>query len=75
MIPTFTHEQLIRFIYNECTPQEKQCINRMIEEIPACADEYRDLKLIYKKLNSEQYEPSKTSVDIIMQHVHSIVHQ
>lgn len=74
MNPTSTQEQLIRFIYHECTPKERHAISRAIHEKEELAQEYAGLKRLQEHLNSEYYEPSQTSIDIIMQHVHSAVH-
>lgn len=75
MTPTFTHEQLIRYIYNDCTAEERQTIGRSICDNAELAAEFLEMKDIYNHLNAEQHEPSQTSLDIIMQYVSSEVHQ
>lgn len=75
MTPTFTHEQLIRYIYNDCTAEERQTIGRAICDNAELAAEFLEMKDIYNHLNAEQHEPSQTSLDIIMQYVSSEVHQ
>jgi hypothetical protein len=74
MTPTFTHEQLIRYIYNDCTAEERQSIGRAICDNAELAAAFLEMKNIYNRLNTERYEPSQTSLDIIMQHVSSAVH-
>ena len=74
MTPTFTHEQLLRYIYNDCTEEERQSIGRAICDNAELAAAFLEMKNIYNRLNTERYEPSQTSLDIIMQHVSSAVH-
>jgi hypothetical protein len=67
MISTFTHEQIIRYIYNDCTPAERQTIGRAICENPDIAAEFLEMKNVFNCMNDEPYEPTQTSLDIIMQ--------
>lgn len=75
MITNYTHEQLIRYIYNDCNAEERQSIGRAICDNAELAAEFLEMKDIYNRLNNELHEPSQTSLDIIMQHVSSKVHQ
>jgi hypothetical protein len=63
------------FTTYDCTAEERQSIGRAICDNTELAAAFLEMKNIYNRLNTERYEPSQTSLDIIMQHVSSVVHQ
>ncbi len=67
MIPSYTQEQLIKLIYNECSADEKRILHVMISEDAGVAEEYAQLKNIFCELNKAHYEPTATSIHIIIQ--------
>lgn len=68
MIKQFTHDDLIKFIYNDCRRSEHESITRALIEDENLFDSYKSLIETTERLDCV-YEPSETSVEIIMQHI------
>ena len=68
MTPTFTHEDLLRFIYKECSAEENTAAKRAILSNTELAAEYHAVLTVKEDLDGEFLEPSQTSINIILQH-------
>jgi len=60
-------EDLIRFIYNETTPEESNEISVAIISNSELMNEYESLKETVLQIDAIDLEPSSTSVQIILE--------
>ena len=68
MTPNFTHDDLLRFLYKECSADEAPRVKRAILSNTEMAAEYHAMLTVKEDLDQEFLEPSQTSVNIILQH-------
>ena len=68
MIKTFTHDDLIRFIYKETDEKESKDIRRALLLDPDLMESYSKLLSTHKCLHEICKEPSKRSIDNILQY-------
>jgi hypothetical protein len=66
MKQTFTPLDLIRFIYRELSPEKEALIKNFIAEDPEAAEELHHLMESVAELDSVSFEPSESSVNIIL---------
>lgn len=59
---------LLRKIYNEASSLENEIVSAALENDWKLKEEMEVLRESVSKLNEEKYVPSKTSVQIILQH-------
>ena len=68
MTQNFTHEDLLRFIYKETSPDEATAVKRAILANTELAAEYQGMLTVKENLDTQFLEPSQTSINIILQH-------
>ena len=68
MIANFTQEDLIRFLYGECDPMESKLIENALELNWDLSQQYLELLSSKKLLDSVQFDPAQSSVDLILKH-------
>lgn len=71
MQQTFTQDDLIRYVYNEVTPQEKAAISKALDADLDLFNAYVVLKKTTEALDQLKRDPSPTSVNIIMEYAQS----
>lgn len=69
MTRVFTHNDLIRYIYGETTPDESLMIEALIASDPGFKELYEELKEIEKNVESFAIEPPAEIVENILQYV------
>ncbi len=62
MIQTFTHNDLIRYAYNETTEEENQQIEEALTQEPDMLNYYLNVLDIQCALSADKMEPSEQSV-------------
>ncbi len=67
MKQTFTSNDLLRFIYHEVSSAEEEGIKNCILENLEFANKFHLLNNSVNELNAVQFEPSDTSVRIILE--------
>ncbi|MBL4654647.1 MAG: hypothetical protein JKY33_02330 [Bacteroidia bacterium] len=67
MLKSSTQENLIKFIYNETTTAETQSIFSKIEKDEEIFEEYEQLVRLKNSLDKLFVQPSKTSLEIILE--------
>ena len=68
MTQNFTHEDLLRFLYKECSPNEATAVKRAILSNTELAAEYHAMLTVKEDLDTEFLQPHQTSINIILQH-------
>ncbi|HZG00859.1 MAG TPA: hypothetical protein VEY71_07645 [Chitinophagales bacterium] len=68
MTQNFTHEDLVRFIYKECSAEEAVSVKRAILSNTDVAAEYHAMLTVKEDLDTEFLQPHQTSINIILQH-------
>lgn len=69
MTKRFTPEDLIQFLYQECSPTEAIEIKAALKVDEVLAKTYLELKEGYNILDgAETYTPSQSSINIILKH-------
>ncbi|GAB2789800.1 anti-sigma factor RsiW [Hymenobacter luteus] len=68
MIKTFTHEKLLRYVYNELPANEQQEIEQALVHDADLAATCADLLLAQRALNGARRTPSKRTTDAILQY-------
>jgi len=63
-----THQHLLRYYYNEMSKREKTLFEMELKQNPELQLKYQKMCLALKELDTTDFLPSKTSVDIIMGH-------
>ena len=66
MTKTFTNHDLIRFIYNEITDEEHRSIELALLCDNELMEDFKKLKSTIAALDKLSYEPSKSTVDAIL---------
>jgi hypothetical protein len=62
MIQTFTHNDLIRYAYNETTDVENQQIEELLAQEPEMLNYYLNLLDLQCALSADKMEPSKQAI-------------
>ena len=68
MRQTFTQNLLVKKVYNETSEWENQLLTEEMNKSWMLKEEYEALNEVIEKLDSEIYSPSKTSIQIILEH-------
>lgn len=68
MTETFTQNDVIRYLYNETSPAEKQQIKSALRWDNDLAEFYHEMRQLTSQMNEIVMEPSQRSVDAIMAH-------
>ncbi|RSK30097.1 hypothetical protein [Hymenobacter metallilatus] len=68
MIKTFTHETLLRYVYNELPANEQQAIEQALQHDAELAASCADLLLAQQALNGLRRTPSQRTTDSILQY-------
>ncbi|RPD46415.1 hypothetical protein DNI29_15585 [Hymenobacter sediminis] len=68
MIKTFTHEKLLRYVYNELPANEQQEVEQALVHDADLAATCADLLLAQRALNGARRTPSKRTTDSILQY-------
>lgn len=68
MIKTFTHEKLLRYVYNELPASEQQEIEQALQHDAELAATCADLLLAQRTLDSLRHKPGKRSTEAILQY-------
>ncbi|WP_222940550.1 MULTISPECIES: anti-sigma factor [Hymenobacter] len=68
MIKTFTHEKLLRYVYNELPAKEHQAIEEALLHDPELASICADLLLAQRTLNELQRGPRESTTRSILQY-------
>ncbi len=66
MQQNFTTELLVKYLYHETTAAEKQAINEELINNYLLREEFSELLFAYKQLPKVKFNPSKTSIQSIM---------
>lgn len=66
MIQTFTHNDLIRYAYNETTDEENLQIEEALTQEPDMLNYYLNVLDIQSALSADKMEPSERSVRNIL---------
>ncbi|MES2797913.1 MAG: hypothetical protein V4683_18245 [Bacteroidota bacterium] len=66
MIQTFTHNDLIRYAYNETTEEENQQIEEALTQEPDMLNYYLNVLDLQCALSADKMEPSKRTVQNIL---------
>ena len=67
MIKTFTQDDVIRYIYNELTPEEQSEFKNALLCDPGLQEEYKEMKTITRKLDVLK-DPSRHTVNDILRY-------
>ena len=67
MTKTFTENDLIRFLYDELTKNEKQALEQALLTDNDLQNQLENLRAVVGDLNKVQYSPSKRSVNKILE--------
>ena len=70
----YTQDDLILFIYDELTEKEKFSIQKALETDAELFKVYHSLLQVVGSLDTLNYEPSASTVDIILEHSHHEEH-
>lgn len=68
MIKTFTHEKLLRYVYNELPANEQQEIEQALQHDADLAATCADLLLAQRALDNLQRKPGQRSTEAILQY-------
>jgi hypothetical protein len=71
---SYTQDDLILFIYGELTEKEKFSIQKALETSPELHKTYHSLLQVIGSLDTLNYEPHPSSVEIILEHSHHQEH-
>jgi hypothetical protein len=66
MIQTFTHNDLIRYAYNETTVEENQLIEEAMAHEPEMLNYYFDVLDTKIALSGARFEPSERAINNIL---------
>jgi hypothetical protein len=66
MIKTFTQDDLIRFIYNECPETEKREISKALLCDTELLELYKQLTAVKQQVDRATFEPSDKTVQSIL---------
>ena len=66
MIKTFTQDDLIRFIYNECPETERREINKALLCDVELLELYKQLSAVKNQIDRAAFEPSDKTVQKIL---------
>jgi hypothetical protein len=66
MIQTFTHDDIIRYVYEETTADENQQIEEALVEDPDLLMFYLDIADLKEGLDKVQLQPSERTVERIL---------
>jgi hypothetical protein len=69
---SYTEEDIIRFIYNETSPQENEIIREELINNFELRKTYQELLLTLNRLNEVKIQPSQTSINIILEYSQSM---
>jgi len=58
-------EEMIRYLYNEMSPEENKSFIYFVETNPAIKEQFQMIKEGFDVLNSISFSPSKRSIDRI----------
>ncbi len=72
MIKTFTHNDVIRYIYNETSVEESKALAHALLTDEVLMEIYKELSALTENLDSAMLEPSQKSVDTILNYSKSI---
>lgn len=72
MTKTFTHDDLIRYIYRETSDAENKELENALLCDPGLSEMYKEIKSIFKNLDGILEEPSQRSVDNILNYSKSL---
>lgn len=68
MIKTFTHETLLRYVYNELPAKEQQQVENALLHDAELAASCADLLLAQRALNDLSRTPSQRTIDSLLQY-------
>jgi hypothetical protein len=74
MPKSYTQDDLILFIYNELTEKEKFSVQKALDSDPELFKAYHMLLQVVGSLDTLNYEPHPSSVEIILEHSHHEEH-
>ncbi|UPL49472.1 hypothetical protein [Hymenobacter sublimis] len=68
MIKTFTHEKLLRYVYNELPANEQQEVEQALVHDPELAAACADLLLAQRALDGARCTPKQSTTSSILQY-------
>ena len=68
MIKVFTQTDLIRYLYQETTEEEKKEIEKALERDPELNSQFTELSAVMMELDFASLEPSEKTVQNILSH-------
>lgn len=71
----YTDQSLLRYVYGECSPEECKGIKESATEDMVLRDRIHQYRIVQEMLDTEQHEPSQTSIEIIMDYSQNVEEQ
>jgi len=68
MTKIFTHDDLIRFVYQEASPDENRQIKLALEEDIELFEQYQELKWLKMQMDGTLMDPSEKTVNSILEY-------
>ena len=68
MTKTFTHDDLIRYVYNETTTEENHEINDAIACDPVLMEQYSELQKLKAQMDGSMKTPSEKTINSILEY-------
>ena len=72
MTKTFTHDDVIRYLYNETSEEEKKEIEQALICDNVLLDKHKELSGVVRKIEEAQVEPSEKTVESILNYSKSL---
>ena len=72
MTKTFTHDDIIRYVYQETSVEENSAIEKALICDSQLLDEYHEILALGRSLNMVNKEPSQKSVNNILNYSKSL---
>lgn len=70
MNPNITQDSIILYLYNELSAEDRRVVENAIAEQPALKEYFEEQKMLLRSLDEFSFEPSETSVQIVMEESH-----
>lgn len=68
MTKIFTHDDLIRYVYNETEPEENRQIELAINEDMELLQHYHEISWLKKQMNGGMMNPSQKTINTILEY-------
>ena len=68
MTKIFTHDDLIRYVYEETEPEENRQIELALKKDMELLEQYHELLWLKKQMDGEMVDPSEKTINAIMKY-------